>query len=520
GIQPILGMTVTVQAPAGNADEPGHLALLATGPDGYRSLCRLSSLLQGHPERASLLVQGLSWEALEAHRQGLICLSGGRVGWVERHLRAGDLNAAHRYAGRLAGVYGENAYLSLELHRPQDRAIAQKVAAIGERLGLSSVAVQPVYCMSAHDAPRLRLLPAIDHNCPLKALPAAALPGGGDPGVDVHWLSPSEVAARFAGFPQALATVGEITARCGPALPDSKPLWPALNLPGGQTPNEALADLAQAGLADRYGPGPSPSAHQRLETELAAIAHHDCAALFLVVADVARFARQAEVPVSTRGSVANSLVAYCVGITGVDPIAHDLLFERFLNPARADAPDIDLDFCSRRRDEVLRYVQRTYGAERVALMATVSTLRPRSAVRETAKAHGLDEAEIKELTATLPSGWSSARQRNKTIPLDDMLGELQDERQRQVMRMAHSIIGQPHHLSVHPGGVVITPGPLTDVLPLQWAPKGFLITQFDHQDLESLGLPKIDLLGVRALTVLADTAELVRHHHDPAFRLA
>lgn len=520
GIQPILGMIVTVRAPAESLDAPGRLVLLATGLDGYRSLCRLSSLIQGHPERASLLAQGLSWEALEAHREGLVCLSGGRMGWVERHVRAGDLNAAHRYAGRLAGVYGANVYLSLELHRPQDRGIAQKVGAIGERLGLSTVAVQPVYCMSPHDAPRLRLLAAIDHNCPLEAVPAAALPGGGDPGVDVHWLNPGEVRARFSEFPQALAAVGEIAARCQPALPDGKPLWPLLNLPGGQTPDEALTDLAQAGLADKYSPDPPPTARQRLEMELAAIARHDCAPLFLVVADIARFARQAEVPISTRGSVANSLVAYCCGITTVDPIAHDLLFERFLNPARADAPDIDLDFCSRQRDEVLEYVRRTYGDERVALMATVSTLRPRSAVRETAKAHGLDETEIKGLTATLPWGWSSARQRDKIIPLDDMLGGLKDERLRQVMRMAHSIIGQPHHLSVHPGGVVITPGPLTDIVPLQWTPKGFLITQFGYQDLEALGLSKIDLLGVRALTVLADTAELVRRHYDPTFRLA
>jgi DNA-directed DNA polymerase III PolC len=520
GIQPILGMTVTVPAPlAAKQDAPGRLVLLATGAAGYRSLCRLSSLLQGHPERASLLAQGLSWEALAAHREGLICLSGGRAGWVERLVRAGDLNAAHRYAGRLAGIYEADAYLSLELHRPQDRAVAQQIAALGERLGLRAVAVQPVYCMAPQDAPRLRLLAAIDHNCPLENVPAAVLPSGGDPSADLHWLAPDEVAARFADFPQALAAVEEIAARCQPALPGGQPLWPALDLPHGQTPDEALADLVQAGLVERYGPHPSPTARQRLEKELSAVARHGCAPLFLVVADVARFARQAQIPVSTRGSVANSLVAYCSGITTVDPLAHDLMFERFLNPTRADAPDIDLDFCSRRRDEVLDYVRRTYGDERVALMATVSTLRPRSAARETAKACGLEEGEIKKLTASLPPGWSSARQRQERITLEEMLEGVEDERQRQVMRMAHGIVGQPHHLSVHPGGVVIAPGPLTDVAPLQWAPKGFLITQFGYQDMEALGLPKIDLLGVRALTVLADTAALVRRHYDPAFRL-
>jgi DNA-directed DNA polymerase III PolC len=238
------------------------------------------------------------------------------------------------------------------------------------------------------------------------------------------------------------------------------------------------------------------------------------------VADVVRFAREAGVPVNTRGSVANSLVAYCAGMTNVDPVAHDLLFERFLNPARADLPDIDLDFCSRRRDEVLDYLRRTYGQERVALVATVSTLRPKSAVRETAKAYGLDETQINRLTALLPRGWHPDPRRRDRRTVEDVLAELDDPGLREVVRMAFSIVGQPHHLSVHPGGMVITPGPLTDVVPLQWAPKGFLITQFDHQDVEVLGLPKLDLLGIRALTVLAEAEELVQRGHDPSFRLA
>ena len=220
--------------------------------------------------------------------------------------------------------------------------------------------------------------------------------------------------------------------------------------------------------------------------------------------------------------MANSLVAYCAGITTVDPIAHDLLFERFLNPARADLPDIDLDFCSRRRDEVLDYVRRTYGAERVALVATVSTLQPRGAVRETAKAYGLDEAADRAAGgATCPARWHPDPRRRDRRTVERRAGRAgATPASAQVVRGAYSLVGQPHHLSVHPGGVVITPGPLTDVVPVQWAPKGFLITQFDHQDVEAIGLPKLDLLGIRALTVLADAERLVRQHHDPAFRLA
>ena len=236
------------------------------------------------------------------------------------------------------------------------------------------------------------------------------------------------------------------------------------------------------------------------------------------MADAVRFAREHGIPVSTRGSVANSLVAYCTGITTVDPIEHGLLFERFLNPARANPPDIDLDFCSRRRDEVLHYLRDTYGPEHVALVGTVSTLRLQSAIRETGKAYGLDEAVIGRLASLAPHHWHPDPRRRDKRTMDDVLAEIADPRQREIVREAYTLVGQPDHLSVHPGGAVITPGPLTDFVPVQWAPKGFLITQFEHGDVEAIGLPKIDLLGIRALTVLSDTAEAVGRTH-PGFRV-
>jgi DNA-directed DNA polymerase III PolC len=512
GLQAIIGMTVTVAGEEISEDKAaGRLVLLATGPAGYRSLCRLSSLIQTSPEREQLAARGLVWAALAENREGLICLSGGRRGWIERLLRTGNVQAARDYAHRLAEVYGENAYLSLELHQADDEAVAWRMVAIGQEVGLSCVAVQPVYCLTPQDKAKLRLLAAIDHNCRLDELPSA------DPTIERHWLSPTEMADRFARFPEAVSTVGEIAARCGPALPDGRPIWPDLNLLANQTPDERLADLAQAGLAIRYSPEAPPEVRQRLQRELATITRHGYAPLFLIVADIVAFARRESVPVSTRGSVANSLVAYCAGITGVDPIAHNLLFERFLNPARSDPPDIDLDFCSRRRNKVLEYVRRTYGEEQVALVATISTMRPKSAVRETAKAYGLDEAQIKRLVALLPRDWHPDPRRRERRSVEEIVARVSDLREKEIIRRAYSILGQPHHLSVHPGGLIITPGPLTDVVPVQWAPKGFLITQFDHQDVEALGLPKLDLLGISALTVIADAADLIRRRHDRNF---
>ncbi len=549
-IQPIIGMTVTLAAPADavSATAAGKLVLLATDTTGYRSLCRLSSLIQGSPARATLAARGLEWDALAAQRAGLICLSGGQEGWIARSLRAGDAPAAQAYAAQLAAIFGPNLYLALELHQPGDEEMADAVVALGRRLGLAAVAVQPIFCLTPADAPRLRLLAAIranaragevtgedapedgaDDDLPdarprrLRAEapqpPAAASPFAPSPAS--HWLSPAQMASRFARFPQALAHSGEIAARCGDCLPDGKPIWPALTLPDEQTPDRALTALAQAGLERTYAVGTPrrAAAERRLAAELTAITGHGFAPLFLVVADIVRFARDQEIPVSTRGSVANSLVAFCTGITTVDPIAHGLLFERFLNPARVNPPDIDLDFCSRRRDEVLRYVRDTYGADRVALIGTVSTMQPQSAVRETGKAYGLPLSQINRLVSMLPHRWHPDPRRRDRRTVDDVLAALSDPLERETVRMAYTLVGQPDHLSVHPGGVVITPGPLTDVAPVQWAPKGFLITQFEHGDVEALGLQKMDLLGIRALTVLADAAAAVRAGLDPSFRL-
>jgi len=310
GVQSIIGMTVTAAGEAIAEDKtPGQLVLLATNPAGYRSLCRLSSLIQASPEREQLAARGLDWAALAESGTGLICLSGGRRGWVERLLRIGDDRAARDYARRLAEIYGEHTNLSLELHQPDDEAVAREIAAIGQEVGLPWVAVQPVYCLSRQDWAKLRLLAAIDRNCRLDDLPRA------EPGIDRNWLSLNEIAKRFAAFPEAIATAGEIAARCGPALPNGRPIWPVLKLPAHQTPEERLAELAGAGLTDRYGSEAAPEVEQRLHRELVAINRHGFAPLFVIVADVVAFARREGVPVSTRGSVANSLVAYVRRVT-------------------------------------------------------------------------------------------------------------------------------------------------------------------------------------------------------------
>lgn len=537
GVQPVIGMMVQVQKlpePSLKGDvlrAPEPVVLLASGPAGYRSLCRLSSHLQADVRREEALARGIDWTTLKAHRGGLLCIVGGRRSHLVHLLQSGDSTGAARYLAQVAGVFDDRAYIALEVHTPADVTLAQECVALGERLGLMPVAVQPVYCMQTDERDRLRLLAAIDHNCRLGDVPAAALPDGGDALVDLHWLSPNEMARRFEDFPDALTASAQIAARCARALPTGKPIWPRLDLPADATPESALIEQAQAGVAARFPvDGTTDSARgslndvrckiqARLDAELGIINRLGFAPLFLLVADIVAYARRRHIPVSTRGSVANSLVAYALGITTVDPIAHDLLFERFLNPARSSPPDIDLDFCSVRRDEVLRYVRGKYGEDRVALLATVSTLQPKSALRETAKAYGADEKLVAQLVRRLPDRWHPDPRRRIAGTPDELLEGVDSPLARRIVEDAYAILGAPHHLSIHPGGMVVTPGPQTDYFPVQWTPKGFLISQFGHEDMEVLGLPKIDLLGIRALTVLADAAELVRTHSDPAFRL-
>jgi DNA polymerase-3 subunit alpha len=523
GIKPILGVTfdiseADVNSPA-DLQGNGQLTLLAMNPGGYRSLCRLSSTLLGHPEHNAASPGGLTWEQFAACRDGILCIAGGRGTWLSQLVNAGHDAVVRQYLTRIKSIFAGDCYLGVESLPSGASVSTERMVALAEDLDLAYVALQPVYTLHPEDRSRLRLLAAIDKNCSLDEVPETALPGGGDATIDLHWLTRQEVAARHADHPLALTCVSEIIDRCEPSLPEKKFVWPVIDLPDGETQDSRLESEARKGLIERFGRSAAPEIHTRLRHELDVIRARAYAALFLIVADIVRFAHGADIPVSTRGSVANSLVAYCLGITSVDPIEHDLLFERFLNPERVDLPDIDLDFCSRRRDEILEYVRNRFGADRVALVATVSSMQPKSAVGETAKALGLNKKQINRLTSMLPRRWHPDPRKRDRRGMADLLAQLTDPLEREVVLRGYQLLGQPHHLSVHPGGVVIASGPLPDYLPVQWASKGFLITQYNHADLEAIGVPKFDLLGIRALTVLNDAAGFVRSHHIPDFHL-
>lgn len=511
GVQPILGLEIDVLLPGELGAARAGLVLLAMDMAGWGGLCRLSSALL---EDESGSVGALPMETLAANATGLICLTG-RGDWLlASNAREGQQAAINRL-GLLGEVFPQRLYLELQASgNHANRLVA--LASLGGRAGLPLVGTGSVYTLDPEQAHLQRLLSAIRLNCTLSDLPpgAAAPPGS-------WFIPPEEMAPRFEHFPAALAAIEEIRSRCDLELPLGVQHYPQVELEGGDTPIQALRRKAEAGACRRYG---AIDAHiqARLDHELEVIERSGYASLFLIMEEIIAYTRQADVPYSSRGSAASSLVAHCLGITSPDPLRLDLYFERFLNPARHSPPDIDTDLCSRRRDQVIQHVYARYGEEQVAMVSTISRFRPRSALREAAKAHGLAQEEISRLARGLPGrGWGPPQrdQGEGKAPFAALEERHPSARTQRILRDAEALLGLPDHLSIHPGGVVIAPGALHDLAPTQTASKGIRITQFDLEMVERLGLVKIDLLGTRGLSVLGDVADLLRIANKAETRL-
>lgn len=514
GIKPILGLQTPVTARPDLPPAGGELLLLATNRAGWRSLCRLSSLLL--TDQAENPHAGVPFELLERESEGLICLTGGSQGPLASALRNSGHPAGHRYLGYLGDIFKDRLYVELQIRTPEEAGLADEMARVAKQFDLPLVATNDVHYLLGGDLkPRgvnklldevalQRLVTAIRLNRRLEDLPQEACPPPGS-----HLAPPEEMETRFADFPETCETAFEVAERCELELPLDRPLFPQITSLIGEDANMLLRKRAEAGALERYGALTS-EIRSRLDHELAVIESKGYAPLFLIMADILEHARQIGVPLSSRGSAASSLVAYCLKITNPDPLRQNLYFERFLNPARASPPDIDTDLCSRRRDEVIRYVYERFGVDRVAMVGTVNRFRRRSALRETAKALGLPAEEIGRLVEQLPYRWSRTGGQRGESPFAELEVRFTDRIYQTLFAAAALLIGKPRHLSIHPGGVVITPGPMTDLVPTQLATKGLVITQFDLDSIARLGLVKIDLLGIRGLTVLGDVAQAIR----------
>lgn len=505
GIKPILGLEISLELPARLAHQVqpithGELALLASGWRGWQNLCALSSALLTEPERYP---RGICpYQLLQQHSAGLICLTGSALAQLIAQQR---LEGAAAFLNSLQALFPGAVYVELQ-HRPGMADWLDKAAHLAEELDLPLAAAHSIYYLRPEQAALQRTLSAIRLNCTLAELPPeAAAPEGS------HFVSAAEMAAGFQRWPAALAGVDEIIARCNLELPLEQPLFPAVETPPGLSALDWLRQKAEAGAQRRYG-ALTPEIRQRLEHELAVIGERGYETIFLIVEDILNYARRQGIPTSSRGSAASSLVAYCLGITSPDPIRHNLYFERFLNPARSTPPDIDTDLCSRRRDEVIRYVFDRFGQERAAMVGTINRFRLRSALGEAAKAHGLSPAEAHALTQRLPGHFYFLMRAGDEINtiFNELASRYPSPPYPVIFADAAALLGLPRHLSVHAGGLVIAPGPTTDYLPVQRSgSKGIVITQFDLEAVEQMGLVKIDLLGIRGLTVLGDVAGLI-----------
>jgi DNA polymerase-3 subunit alpha len=505
GVKPVIGCEVYVcDDRKAQAKGYAHLTLLAETNEGYANLIRLvsSGYLDGYYYKPRV-----DWELLAGHAKGLIALSGCLSGRVCKALEHGDERQAEAELARLVDIFGrESTYVELQdAGLPIQQEINPRLVELAERQGIPTVATGDIHYLHHEDAKAHEALLCIQSGDTLT-----------NPG---HWRfetdqfyfkTPEEMQGLFAGAPEAIARTLEVAERCSVTMELERLLLPTFPTPDGRDAFEYLAELCEAGLRRRYG-RETPELRDRLAFELRTIREMDFADYFLIVSDFVGFAKRSGIGVGPgRGSAAGSLVAYCLEITDIDPMAHDLLFERFLNPGRKTMPDIDIDFSVHGRDQVINYVADKYGRDRVAQIITFGTMAARAAVRDAGRVLDIPYGTVDRIAKLIPEG--------PRVFLDDCLkpgAELRqaydgDEIVRQIVDLAKPLEGLVRQDSIHAAGVVIADRPLVEVVPLQQ--KGAdqeVVTQFAMQDVEALGLLKMDFLGLRNLDVIDEALELI-----------
>ncbi|MGM0400577.1 MAG: DNA polymerase III subunit alpha [Chloroflexota bacterium] len=492
GIHPVQGAELVLRGGQ-------HLVLLAEDRTGYANLCRLITRAQRAGEKGETQLE-VEW--LAGHTRGLIALTGGRGGWVPHLLLQGRPKRAEEALERLRALFGpHHLYVEIQHHlRRGDDPLLAALVDLARREDLPLVVTNEVY-YARRGGHRLRdVLVAIDHNRPLQEVEGRLLPNS-----EYYLKAPEQMARLFARHPQALENTLRIAERCHVDLSFRSRALPPSPLDADRPPHVALARLCRRALPPRY-PRNAEAAHRQLRHELAVIRETHLSTYFLLVWDIVRYARERGILVRGRGSAASSIVAYLLDITNVDPLAHDLLFERFLSAESRVMPDIDLDICSRRREEVIQYVYKRYGEAHVGMACNYVTYRARSAVRDVGKALGLPPDGLARLSGKL---------RGPGRPFAEILEEALTPHTGNVRweafgALCREIQGLPRHLSIHVGGMCITRTPLVELVPLEPATMpGRVVTQWDKDGLEDAGLIKLDLLSLRTLSVLDDALTLI-----------
>ncbi len=506
GVKPLIGVDVWIRE-AGERTPPSRLVLLCQNLAGYRHVTQLvtRSFLEGQQRGAPMLER--SW--LEpAMLRGLIVLSGGQEGDIGQALVRGNDEEAARCLARWQALCGDRFYLEVQrTARSGEQAYSEAALDLARARGVGAVATNDVRFLrraefEAHEA-RVCI-----HDGALLADPSRPRRYS----EEQYLKTPAEMAELFADAPELLANTVEIAKRCSLEINLGSSMLPAYPVPPGCTTEEYLREQARRGLAERLeqalklrGVQRDRQAYQaRLDLELGVICSMGFAGYFLIVADFIRWARDNGVPVGPgRGSGAGSLVAFVLGITDLDPIEHDLLFERFLNPERVSMPDFDIDFCMEGRDRVIEYVANKYGRERVSQIITYGTLAAKAVVRDVGRVLGHNYGYVDKIAKLIP--FEIGITLDKALEQEEELKRLYDAdpEVRELIDLARILEGLARNAGTHAGGVVIAPSVLTDFTPLYCEPGGSTpVTQFDKDDVEAAGLVKFDFLGLRTLTVI------------------
>ncbi|MGE7120126.1 DNA polymerase III subunit alpha [Peribacillus sp. NPDC046944] len=490
GIKPIIGILADV---LDEQDAAHPLLLLARNLQGYQNLLKISSAIKTKSP------SGIPFNWLKAYSSGLIALSPGAEGQIERLLEEERPEEARKAAEQFLKVFGhDNFYLSLQrLDIAKEEQQIQAICQLAKELKIELVATNPVYYLNQSDALAHEALLAIGNGDKLADETRVVLPS-----TQFYMKSRAEMAERFSDLPDALQNTLHIAAQCNLTIPFHRSLLPKYPTATGVTAEEMLETLCFQGLKKRI-PEPSIQYEERLRFELAVIKQMKFSDYFLIVWDFMKFARDHQILTGPgRGSAAGSMVAYVLSITDVDPIEHSLLFERFLNPERVTMPDIDIDFPDNRREEVIAYVAKKYGELHVAQIITFGTLAAKAALRDTGRVFGLNTKEQEMVSKMIPGrlGITLPEALKESKRLQDFIKE--SERNQKLFETALLLEGLPRHTSTHAAGVVISDQALTEHIPIQEGHDGIHLTQYPMDLLEELGLLKMDFLGLRNLTLL------------------
>ncbi len=507
GIKPIIGVEAYIAERGRKDKEPNidnkryHLTLLAKNNTGYRNLMKLvsASFIDGYYYKPRM-----DEEILRKHAEGIICLSGCPAGELANAIRAKNDERAENIIKKYQDIFGkENFFLELMGHKEVDNyeILKEGVRALSKKFDIPVVATWDSHYLHQDDKEAHKTLLAINTN-------SRDLEMSGD----YHLIDQNEALEYFKDVPEAVENTGKIADMVDIQIELGKWVFPKFELEPGEDAESQLRKYVYAGIPRRYGES-REEIEKRIEYELEIIKNKGFSIYLLIVADLIRFASENKILTNIRGSVAGSICTYLLGITNVDPLHFKLPFERFLNPERPSAPDIDMDFADNRRDEVIDYARKKYGENAVAQIGTFGTMMARGSVRDVARALGYPYGVGDKISKLIPLGKQGfAMTIDKALKMVPELSEQydKDKATKEIIDLAKKIEGCARHISVHAAGVVISPTRVDDYAPIQLDPKGGkIITQYDMHAVESAGLIKFDFLGIRNLAILADAVRLV-----------